>query len=114
MTGLRSTQFSLLTAIRLAAPVNMKALGRLLSMDPTTLTRNLEPLVDLGFVSVDPGENDRRERIISITRQGRATLDRALPHWEKAQAKAVAELGTARVERLLEDLSVAARVRRAP
>ena len=112
VSGLRSTQFGLLTAIRLAAPINLKSLGQLLSMDPTTLTRNLAPLETRDLVSVEPGEDDRRERIIRITRHGQATLDRAYPHWQKAQARAVAELGTARVDRLLGDLSVAARIRR--
>ncbi len=114
VTGLRSTQFSLLTAIRLAAPVNLKTLGRMLSMDPTTLARNLAPLETRDFVTIEPGARDRRERIVRITRQGRATLDRALPHWEKAQAEAVAELGTARVDRLIGDLDVVARIGRTP
>ena len=63
VTGLRSTQFSLLTAIRLAAPVNLKTLGRMLSMDPTTLARNLAPLETRDFVTIEPGAHDRRERI---------------------------------------------------
>ena len=112
VSGLRPTQFSLLTAIRLAAPVNLKTLGGMLSMDPTTLARNLAPLKKLKLVSVEPGADDRRERIVQITRKGQSTLDRALPFWEKAQAEAVAELGTARVERMLRDLAVAAQIRR--
>ena len=111
LTGLRSTQFGLLGAIRVTAPVNLKTLGGLLSMDPTTLARNLAPLKKRKFVSVESGVQDRRERIVRITRQGRSTLDRAFPYWEKAQSDVLAELGTARVRRMLADLSVAAQIR---
>ena len=112
LTGLRSTQFSLLAAIRLAAPVNLKTLGGLLSMDPTTLARNLAPLKKRKFVSVEFGVDDRRERIVRITSQGRSTLDRGFPYWEKAQSEVLAELGTARVQRMLADLSIVAELRR--
>ena len=114
LTGLRATQFSLLAAIQVAAPVNLKTLGGLLSMDPTTLARNLAPLKKRKFVSVESGADDRRERIVRITSQGRSTLDRAFPYWEKAQSEVLAELGTARVQRLLTDLSVVAQLRRDP
>ena len=112
LIGLRSTQFGLLAAIRLAAPVNLKTLGGLLSMDPTTLARNLAPLEKRKFVSVESGVDDRRERIVRITSQGRSTLDRAFPYWEKAQSEVLAELGTARVQRMLADLSIVAELRR--
>ncbi len=102
-SGIRATQFSVLVALALvdAAPLSRVADG--LVMDRTTLTRNLRPLVRRGWVRIEAGE-DRRERYLSLTRSGRAALDRALPLWQQAQARLHAHVGDARWGRLLADL----------
>jgi DNA-binding MarR family transcriptional regulator len=61
--GLRTTQFSLLRRLRSAGKVRQRDLGGLTSLDETTLTRNLRPLIDAGWVAVRPGE-DRREKLV--------------------------------------------------
>ena len=61
-------------------------LGPLAVLDETTLTRNLRPLVDRGWVAVREGK-DRRERLVSITPTGRAKLAEARPAWERAQER---------------------------
>ena len=86
-SGIHATQFSVLTALALvdSAPLSRVADG--LVMDRTTLTRNLRPLVRRGWVRIEAGDEDRRERYLSLTRSGRAALDRALPLWQQAQAR---------------------------
>jgi DNA-binding MarR family transcriptional regulator len=103
-SGIHATQFSVLTALALvdSAPLSRVADG--LVMDRTTLTRNLRPLVRRGWVRIDAGDEDRRERYLSLTRSGRAALDRALPLWQLAQARLHAHVGDARWGRLLADL----------
>ena len=59
-------------------------LGAVSVHDETTLTRNLRPLVDAGWVAVRAGE-DRREKWLRITAGGVAALKRARPAWERAQ-----------------------------
>ena len=83
------------------APLSRVADG--LVMDRTTLTRNLRPLQRRGWVRIEAGE-DRRERNLSLTRSGRAALERALPLWQQAQARLHERLGDAHWARLLHDL----------
>src|SRR5207342_2967570 len=64
--GLRTTQYSLLRWLRHAGEVRQRDLGALTSLDETTLTRNLRPLIDAGWVAIRPGE-DRREKLVSLT-----------------------------------------------
>jgi DNA-binding MarR family transcriptional regulator len=84
--GLRTTQYSLLRWLRHAGEVRQRDLGALTSLDETTLTRNLRPLIDAGWVAIRPGE-DRREKLVSLTDAGAAKLREARPAWERAQQR---------------------------
>ena len=84
--GLRTTQYSLLRRLRSAGEVRQRDLGGLTSLDETTLTRNLRPLIDAGWVATRPGE-DRREKLIRLTDAGEAKLHEARPAWERAQER---------------------------
>ena len=84
--GLRTTQYSLLRRLRAAGEVRQRDLGGLTSLDETTLTRNLRPLIDAGWVATRPGE-DRREKLIRLTDAGEAKLHEARPAWERAQER---------------------------
>ena len=64
------------------------------SMDPTTLTRNLKPLIVAGLVEDGRGASDRRVRTISLTAAGQARLVAAMPLWREAQQRVEAALGT--------------------
>jgi len=84
--GLRTTQYSLLRHLRNAGEVRQRDLGGLTSLDETTLTRNLRPLIDAGWVAVGTGE-DRREKLVRLTEAGAAKLREARPAWERAQER---------------------------
>ncbi len=90
--GLRATQFGLLVALRVLAPVSVSALARKAVMDRSTLTRNLAPLERAGLVRTEPGE-DRRVRMVSLTARGQRALARAYPSWRDAQTRAQTLLG---------------------
>jgi DNA-binding MarR family transcriptional regulator len=89
--GLRTTQYSLLRRLRAAGEVRQRDLGALTSLDETTLTRNLRPLIDAGWVAVRPGD-DRREKLVRLTDAGAARLREARPAWERAQERLRARL----------------------
>jgi DNA-binding MarR family transcriptional regulator len=89
--GLRTTQYSLLRWLHHAGEVRQRDLGALTSLDETTLTRNLRPLIDAGWVAFRPGE-DRREKLVSLTEAGAAKLREARPRWERAQERMRARL----------------------
>jgi DNA-binding MarR family transcriptional regulator len=84
--GLRTTQFSLLRVLARAGQVRQGDLSGLTSLDETTLTRNLRPLVDAGWIAVRSGD-DRREKLVKITGAGTAKLAEARSAWERAQTR---------------------------
>lgn len=83
--GLTSGQFSLLMALHRSAPVATAAVAELLGMDRTTITAYLKPLARDQLIAVTAGE-DRRQRLLSLTPEGRRRLAAALPRWRRAQA----------------------------
>jgi DNA-binding MarR family transcriptional regulator len=105
--GLRTTQYSLLQRLRRAGEVRQRDLGGLTSLDETTLTRNLRPLIGAGWVAIRAGE-DRREKLVRLTDAGAAKLREARPAWERAQERLRSRLpkGTwARLMDLLPELT---------
>jgi DNA-binding MarR family transcriptional regulator len=58
-----------------------------LGMDPTTLNRNLKPLLAKRLVKNAADPTDARVRIVQITEKGLRTLREALPRWHSAQAE---------------------------
>ncbi len=108
-SGLRATQFSLLTLVAKLGPVGIKDLAKALVMDRTTLGRNLKVLSDRGLLEIGEGD-DRRYRPINITARGQEALELALPLWEQAQTRMANGLGHDRWAGFLSDLSEAVRV----
>ena len=84
-SGVRVTQFTILSQLMLRGEMSIGKLAGILSMERTTLTRNLGPLEQQKWISIKPGE-DPRSRMISITGQGRSVVRRSFPFWSKAQA----------------------------
>jgi DNA-binding MarR family transcriptional regulator len=105
-TGLRATQFSLLTVIHIARRINITDLAQAAVMDRTTLKRNLELLEREGLVRIQPGE-DARVREVTLTAAAQKKLAAALPYWTKAQNHINRKLGPARSGQLLSNLSAA-------
>jgi DNA-binding MarR family transcriptional regulator len=93
--GLRGTQFTLLQALSLAGEVSQRTLGEILAIDSTTLTRTLAIMECRGWIARRPGD-DRRERLLSLGKAGRAEYKRALPHWEKVQQELRERFGNKR------------------
>ena len=108
-SGLRASQLGLLATSKAMGTISMSRLADHMVMDRTTLTRNLRPLEKQRLVEIGPGK-DRREREITVTRQGEEILARAYPLWENAQAKMTQKLGQQRLNRLLSDLSAVVQV----
>lgn len=105
-SGLRATQFSLLTVIRIMGKASITRVAEEAVMDRTTLARNLDLLEKQGLIRIQAGE-DARVREVLLTSIGRDSLAAAFPYWKKAQALVAENLGTGRLNRLLADLSAA-------
>lgn len=98
-TGLKTTQYSLLSHVAAMGPVNPGKLAQAMTMDASTLTRNLKPLIDAGWVKLEPGA-DARSRLAVITSEGIAIRSQAKRHWRAAQDSLNRLLGAERVAAL--------------
>lgn len=95
-TGLRTTQYSLLSHVFRLGPIRPGDLALEMKMDASTLTRNLRPLVDAGWIELGAGV-DGRSRIVTITEAGREKRQEAQKRWRAAQESLNATLGVERV-----------------
>ncbi|MBU4424125.1 MAG: MarR family winged helix-turn-helix transcriptional regulator [Gammaproteobacteria bacterium] len=94
--GLKTTQYSLLSHVLKLGPIRPSDLAVAMKMDASTLTRNLRPLVDAGWVTLDAGA-DARSRLVHITDAGRDKRTQAQRHWKAAQLALNETLGVERV-----------------
>jgi DNA-binding MarR family transcriptional regulator len=84
-SGLRGTQFTILSVLAQAGPLPMTRLADLLGVERTTLTRNLTVLARRGLVAWTH-ETDGRVRKALLTQAGDTKLHKCLPHWLAAEA----------------------------
>jgi len=101
LVGLKTTQYSLLSHVLRLGPLRPGDLARAMGLSASTLTRNVQPMVEAGWLSVDAGP-DARSRMVHITEAGRAKRAEAQRHWRAAQESLNALLGTQRVAALHE------------
>ena len=84
-------------------PSTLGELAASAGMDRSTLTRNLKPLIEAGWLKETRG-SDARHRVIAITASGRKRIAKAMPHWQSAQQRLQALYGEADTLRLNTDL----------
>jgi DNA-binding MarR family transcriptional regulator len=81
--GLTSGQFSLLASLNRPEPPSIGMVANVLAMDRTTLTANLKPLERRKLVKIVPDKNDKRNRLVNLTKAGHRLLEEALPIWRE-------------------------------
>jgi len=86
-TGLRATQYAILSRLRENGPMSINALANLLVMDRTTLGRNILPLQRDGLIEVAACAEDRRRHELRLTEAGIKRHREGLKHWEAAQQR---------------------------
>lgn len=100
--GLTVNQYSILRRTE-SEPRTLGQLAEALGMDRTTLTRNLRPLLDAGWLKETRGA-DARQKLIAVTAAGRRRIAAALPLWRQAQDTLQSLLGEDATRRLHADL----------
>ena len=91
--GIKPTQFSILAALANTGPIQLTQLADRLVLERTSLTRNLNVLERNTWIDIQPGEEDSRQRVVSLTRNGYKQLDHAIPYWQKAQKAIARDMG---------------------
>ncbi|MEA3098521.1 MarR family winged helix-turn-helix transcriptional regulator [Caballeronia mineralivorans] len=110
-SGLRVTQFWILSRASAVGEMPLSELANLMAMDRTTLGRNLRPLEREDLIQVKVG-TDRRERLISITATGRKALARAMPLWEDVHRRFEQKVGKREAKALRNMMKLVVRVGR--
>ena len=105
-TGLKTTQFTLLSVASATGPLSITDLAAQLGMERTSLTRNLRPLEERGLIAVSP-EGWKRTRLVELTDAGREILNQALPLWGQAQQAVTERMGAESAEELRKLLQAA-------
>jgi DNA-binding MarR family transcriptional regulator len=95
-TGLRATQFSILSKLHRGGPMSINALAAHFVMDRTTLGRNVRPLERDGLVAIKPVASDRRIKELHLTKAGEKRFQAALKGWGEAQSRFEEGFGSAR------------------
>jgi DNA-binding MarR family transcriptional regulator len=101
---LRTTAYAILARVAREGPLPLGRLAGRLALDRTTLSRELQPLLDGGLAGLAADDGDRRRKIVTLTRGGKRRVERARPLWAAAQAELSNEFGDDRTGRLLEEL----------
>jgi len=95
-SGLKTTQYSLLSHLARLGPSRPVDLAAELKMTASTLSRNLQPLIVAGWIAQGAGA-DARSRLVQLTEEGEVKRREALAYWKTAQQKLNALLGVERV-----------------
>lgn len=90
--GLTGSQLTLLVAIALHDNIAPGELSNALSIEKSTLSRNLSRMQASGIIAIETGANNRSQQL-HVTPQGSDLLLKALPLWKQAQKKTKQVLG---------------------
>lgn len=83
--GLKASQLNLLVVVAKMGPIRRIDIGKLLHLDPSTLTRNLKVMLSNGWIEEIVTGEDGRGLPLQVTSQGRELLKQIGPSWRKAQ-----------------------------
>ena len=108
-TGLRATQYSILSMLASNGPSSMSDLAGWMVMDRATVGHNLRPLERDGLIGIEVDPADRRSRKVSLSKEGKKRERAARKDWEHAQAHFAQEFG---VDEALAMRSVSGRIAR--
>lgn len=92
--GLKATQLNLLVVVAQLGPVRRIEIGRMIHLDPSTLTRNLQVMLSNGWIEEVADDEDGRGLPLRVTKRGKALLEEVSPAWKRAQGKAEKLLGS--------------------
>jgi DNA-binding MarR family transcriptional regulator len=98
-TGLKNTQYALLSYVVRLGPLQPVDLARHMRMDASTLTRNMQPLATQGLLAIFAGK-DARSRLVEATEAGRMKQAEGQRAWKAAQTALNERLGVERVTAL--------------
>ena len=100
-SGLKVTQYSMLANIGRNPAITVSELAELLSMDQTTVSRNLRLLEKSGYIHLEGELTDQRIKRLQISNLGISKMNEARPLWEQAQLEMERILGRENIEAMM-------------
>ncbi|HEX8149879.1 MAG TPA: MarR family winged helix-turn-helix transcriptional regulator [Pyrinomonadaceae bacterium] len=97
--GLTVSQMNILVAVSCYGEARPRDVCRVLHLDKSTLSRDVERMRANGWLETTPGV-DGRTSLFSVTGAGKALLRKVTPAWEEAQRRAVELLGESEIAAL--------------
>lgn len=83
--GVTVTQFAILRTIERMEDPPLSRLAEAMVMDRTSLYRALSPMAREGWIVIEAGAGGRT-KVVRLTGEGRAVIERAQPGWAASQA----------------------------
>ena len=90
--GVTAGQLNVLAVVVRRGPVSPGQVARMLNIERSTMSRNVERMKRNGWLTVRPGELASSQEL-RITKAGRRIIEEAAPLWRKAQGRAREILG---------------------
>ena len=90
--GIKFSQMNILTVVTLRGPIQPVEVARILSIEKSTLSRNVRIMEANGWIESHAGEVGNTQ-LLRVTRQGRRLLRNAAPAWRQAQERVTSLLG---------------------
>ncbi len=90
--GLSRPEFVVIYSLGLVDGVTASEIAASTAFPKNTLSRAVNRLAKLGLILCNVGESDRRQQILTLTPQGRAVLDEALPRFIALETEMLAPL----------------------
>lgn len=97
--GLKSTQFTLLCHVLSYGPAKLGYIAQRMGLEQSTLSRNLRPLVDAGWIAYSL-TSDARQKLLCLTPEGQRKQAEADIYWGVAQEKIKTLLGASHFDQL--------------
>ena len=89
--GIKFSQMNILSVLALHGPIQPVQVGRRLSIEKSTLSRNVRLMEANGWLENLPGEANTQ--LLRLTRRGRELYTKAAPAWQQAQERLAELLG---------------------
>ena len=83
--GIKASQLNLLVVVVQMGPIRRAEIGKLIHLDPSTLTRNLQVMLTNGWIEDMVDGEDGRGLPLQATAKGRICLKSLGPAWNGAQ-----------------------------
>src|SRR5262245_52535716 len=103
--GLTRSQWQALAYLSRNENVSQTGLADLLDIEPITLSRIIDRLVETGFVNRVPHASDRRVWCLRLTDSGRAKLEQVREPGDKTRSETLAGISQTDRARLIKTLS---------